>query len=294
MQQPAFSLVFDFDGTITLQDTIANLAEVGLEAQQFRAAHVSPPWPQIVETYQRDYAQHVSCYLPGVQDRQSLDDELQFLRSLRRVELRSIRLVESSGLYKGVTEEMLFAAGQKAVRYQHVLIRDGFAQLIGIAAERGWRTSVLSLNWSRSFIRGVLSGYSIDTIVANEITADGTITGPVMVDGNKCHAELATSEDKALALSHLITLDGIDREKLVYFGDSVTDIECLLLGKGVILSSGSDSSLIHTLQRVGFDVPGVWDAVPESALVWATSFSDILKSGFLEQLCQHTRVTTQP
>ncbi|ROT34800.1 hypothetical protein SODALDRAFT_81538 [Sodiomyces alkalinus F11] len=283
MLQPTCSLVLDFDGTITVHDTIANLAEVGVAAQQCRAAQASPTWPEIVDAYQREYAQHVSCYLPAANDRQCLDDELQFLRSLRSVELRSIRLVESSGLYQGVTEEMLFAAGQDALRCHRVTIRDGFDELIRLAEEKAWRTSVLSVNWSRSFIRGVLSGYSIDTIVANEINADGTITGPAIFSADKRHGTLASCMDKACALSELVAYNGIDIKRLVYFGDSVTDIECLLLGKGVILSTHNNSNLIQTLQRVGLNIPEVRDLVPEGTLAWACSFLDILESGFLNQ-----------
>ncbi|KAK2010535.1 hypothetical protein LZ32DRAFT_535780 [Colletotrichum eremochloae] len=281
MSRKTLHLVFDFDGTITVKDTIGTLAQIALRFQNERGIDISSAWQQILNDYSQDHTDHVSTYKPAANDRLSLREELAYLRGLREVELRSVQRVERSGLFRGIRTEDLVKAGDAARTAGRVKLRDGFAELMDVAKTNGWTVSVVSVNWSRSFIRGVLSDYSFD-IVANEIEMDGSIFGPDVIGPPSRETALATCEDKLRALRALATRQGVeDAEALVYFGDSTSDIECLLETHGVVISSGPDSSLMETLRRVGYEVPHVDEHRPSSAIAWASTFVEVLTSGFL-------------
>ncbi|KAK2002844.1 hypothetical protein LX36DRAFT_626160 [Colletotrichum falcatum] len=281
MPRKPLNLVFDFDGTITAKDTIGTLAHVALRFQNERGIDLSSAWQQILKDYSQDHTNHVSTYKPVANDRLSLREELAYLRGLSEVELRSVQRVEQSGLFRGMEREDLVKAGNAARTEGRVKLRDGFTKLVDVAKDNGWTVSVVSINWSRSFIKGVLSDYSFD-IVANEIEMDGSISGPDVLGPPSQETTLTTCEDKLRALRAWATRQGMeDAEALVYFGDSTSDIECLLETRGVVISSGPDSSLMATLRRVGYEVPQVDEHRPSSRIVWASTFVEILTSGFL-------------
>ncbi|KAJ0300741.1 hypothetical protein COL5a_006559 [Colletotrichum fioriniae] len=278
MPQNTLNIVLDFDGTITTKDTIGALAEIGLQFQQQRGVDLSSKWQQILLDYSKDHADHLSTYLPIADDRSSLKDELDFLRGLKEVEMRSVQRVESSSIFKGVSWEHLTLAGVTYRKEGRVKLRDGFADLMDAATEKGWSVAVVSVNWSRSFIKGVLSDYSVD-IVANEIELDGSISGPEVAGSPTVRPSLMTCEDKLQALRTLAARRGTeDIETLWYFGDSTTDIECLLAARGIVISSDAESSLIRTLRRLGYQVPKVEDVGAPEGIAWASTFVEVLES----------------
>ncbi|KAF3804940.1 hypothetical protein GCG54_00004210 [Colletotrichum gloeosporioides] len=253
------NLVLDFDGTITTKDTIGTIAEVGLHFQRQRGLDLSAAWRQILEDYNRDHIDHVSAYKPAADGRLTLSEELSYLRGLREVELRSVRRVERSGIFKDISRGELVKAGDAARQEGRVKLRDGFAKLMDTAKQNNWPVSVVSINWSRSFIQGVLSAYEFD-VVANEIEIDGSISGPEVLGPLGRETILTTCEDKLRALRALAARQGVDNAKeLVYFGDSTSDLECLLETRGVVVTSTPESTLMTTLTRLGYDVPRVQD-----------------------------------
>ncbi|KAK7439126.1 hypothetical protein CaCOL14_002369 [Colletotrichum acutatum] len=281
MPQDTPNLVLDFDGTITTKDTIGTLAEIGLQFQQQRGVDLSSKWQQILLDYSKDHADHVSTYIPIADDRSSLKDELAFLRGLKEVEMRSVQRVESSGIFRGISREHLTLAGETCREEGRVNLRDGFAELLKVAKEKGWSVAVVSVNWSRSFIKGVLSDYRVD-IVANEIELDGSISGPEVEGSPTGQPSLMTCEDKLRALRRLAAWRGIeDFGTLVYFGDSTTDLECLLAARGVVISSNAESSLMKTLRRIGYQVPKVEDVRVPEGMAWASTFVEVLESEYL-------------
>ncbi|KAH0432593.1 hypothetical protein CcaCcLH18_06339 [Colletotrichum camelliae] len=281
MSHRQLNLVLDFDGTITTKDTIGTIAEIGLHFQRQRGLDLSAAWRQILEDYNRDHVDHVSAYKPAADGRLTLSEELSYLRGLREVELRSVRRVERSGIFKGMNRERLTKAGDAARREGRVKLREGFAKLMDTAKQNNWTVSVVSINWSGSFIRGVLSAYDFD-VVANEIEIDGSISGPEVLGPSGGRQILTTCEDKLRALRALAARQGVgNAEGLVYFGDSTSDLECLLEMRGVVVTSTPESSLMATLTRLGYDVPRVQDCREMDKIVWTSAFQEILQSGFL-------------
>ncbi|KAK1658601.1 HAD-like domain-containing protein [Colletotrichum godetiae] len=281
MPQNTLNLVLDFDGTITTKDTIGTLAEIGLQFQQQRGVDLSSNWQEILQDYSKDHADHVSTYLPIANKRRSLEGELAFLRGLKEVESRSVQRVERSGIFRGISREYLTLIGENCRREGRVNLRDGFAELMDVAKQKGWSVAIVSVNWSGSFIKGVLSDYSVD-IVANEIELDGSISGPEVMGSTARQPSLMTCEDKLRALQIFAARQGVeDIGTLVYFGDSTTDIECLLATQGFVISSNAESSLMKTLRRIGYRVPKVEDGRASEGTAWASTFVEVLKSGLL-------------
>ncbi|KAF5674012.1 hypothetical protein FHETE_3072 [Fusarium heterosporum] len=265
-------LVFDFDGTITQQDSIGELARSAIELQHDRHGHdLQASWDQVVQSYIADY-RHYKDNHPSPEDtRTCVDHEIDFLSGMKDVEEASLQRIAESRIFTGLDAETLSQAGSDAVKAGRIKIRDGFADVISLAKERSWSVSVISVNWSRAFLRGALLPHTLD-VIANEPTLDGSITGPEFFSGRMTNAR-----EKKEALKHITKeKDG----KVLYFGDSTTDMECLLLG-GVVIADNEESTLLRTLSRIGVDVPHVGEK-GNSEVSWARNFREVLDSGLLD------------
>lgn len=270
-------LVFDFDGTITKKDTIATLAEAGIAAQRRRhGSNLKPTWDQVVQAYMADYNAHKTNYKPAEQERTSLQQETAYLAGLKNAEEASLDRVGRSGIFAGLQESDFMQFGQDAARDGAIELRDGFGKIVQLAREKGWRVSALSVNWSRQFISGVLGQQDI-TIVANSIDEDGIIHGPDELEDD---SRLTSSADKLRVLKQIS--HGGEDGRVVYFGDSTTDLECLLYDRGVVIASDAETSLMKTLQRI--DMPAAHASKrTHERLQWATTFDEVVEFGVLEE-----------
>lgn len=270
-------LIFDFDGTITECDTIGDLASAGVDFQRTQHGHnLSAQWDHVVKAYMDDYQRYKDSYPVREEDRHSVQEEVEFLAGLRTVERSSLARVEACGVFSGLQETDLFQMGVDAVESRNIVIREGFKDLVELAEQRGWGLGVISVNWSRSFIRGVLHRFSIP-VVTNEISQDGEVQGPKFLG-----QPMTSSAGKLRCLEHEFAGDG---DETLYFGDSTTDLECLLRN-GIVLSNNDGSSLIRTLRRLGFTVShtasyGTGDQ--PANFYWARNFREILDSGILNK-----------
>ncbi|PTB64547.1 hypothetical protein BBK36DRAFT_1123613 [Trichoderma citrinoviride] len=290
-------LIFDFDGTITVKDTIFQLAQSAIHLQAQRSSSSSSSsngslqtkWDAIVRTYADQHAAYAESFSPPQHERCDPAQELAYLASLSGTENASLDRVEASGLFGGLTPEDLFRMGRERVQAGDVVVRDGFVETVRLAREKGWRVGVISVNWSAAFIRGVLHPLGDDLpIVTNCISSDGTIHGPEGFNGG---VRLTTSRDKANVLSELLARFEHQQQRspgpTVYFGDSTTDMECLLKHHGIVIAAEQSSSLMQTLERVGVRVPHVGSAQDGEAaanIAWARDFREVLESKVLERI----------
>lgn len=271
------ALVLDFDGTITVKDTINELAQSAIRIHNERGRDFSGAWAEIVELYVKSCAEFKAEYPVAEGSRVDLEAERKYLADLRVVEVASARRIEASGLFDGISPQCLLAAGKAAIREGRVALQEGLPELLSAAEARGWPVYVLSVNWSKSFIRGVLHQFDDRLrVVSNEVHDGGRISCP------DTQTFLATAGDKLVGLRAI--LRDVGDGPVVYFGDSTTDMECLLLSSGVVVSSSDDSSLLKTLSRVGVAVPHVGDATTTNKLAWARDFSEVLRAGTLSSL----------
>ncbi|KAL2266620.1 hypothetical protein VTJ83DRAFT_5972 [Remersonia thermophila] len=179
-----------------------------------------------------------------------------------------------------------------------VELRKGFGELMARAGAAGWEAAVVSVNWSDEFIRGVMQagcdsyrggGASSKSsgdgwpgkVLANTVRLpEGQILGPQELGGEP----LVTAGDKLRAMRWLIK-DREEAPKVIYVGDSTTDLACLVEADlGIVIAGDRESKLLKTTERVQLQVPHVAEADEGSRFVWARDFEEVLRSGVLERI----------
>lgn len=273
-------IVLDFDGTITKQDTIDNLA---LAVVEHLGVHTPKVWDDIVNAWLDDHNRHVTAYAPAQADRTDPAAELAFLESLKTVENASITRVDRSKIFKGIADEELAMLGSQAVKKGVVAPRDGWEGFLEELKGRGWEAGLVSINWSRQWVRGCLGGEEewgrMGEWMMNDIEGkEGVLVGPGGIGGEEV---MMTAGDKLEATRQLVKSKG--EQAWVYVGDSTTDLACLLEATlGVVMADSEESKLLKTLKRIGFDVPRATEGT--ARLVWVKNFEELLSSGVLDRV----------
>lgn len=240
LRQPTH-LVLDYDGTLTVKDTMAVIGTIP----------DSPPmsWDEITNEYMKDYAEYKKQPYPWKKyDRAEYSD---WLASRKWVEERSARRVQHAGFFRGVSNESVRDAVSRAFQNGNLEMSDGWEKLMELFlpdSDSSTRPlsclSILSVNWSGAAIRHALwqAAYDIADhperdklchfvndmpIHANEIEA---LESPTGSSGRACREsgqDIRTSDDK---LRYLPPRRGAQQDStpyVVYVGDSSTDFDCL-------------------------------------------------------------------
>ncbi|KAI9657944.1 MAG: hypothetical protein M1821_002601 [Bathelium mastoideum] len=267
-------LILDWDGTLTKQDTLHIVAQIGYSHNRDQNL---TPWDEIVQAYLSDYDHHEAVYKPVRKERKRIAEESEWLASLIDVERESIKRVQAAGVFAGVTKQDVSSASKSAIIDRRIELRNGWRELLSIAFDKGDQASmsspvsVISVNWSRTFIRTCLetalqktsgSEVDIDTIpiCANEIYPD--------VEDK---STIYTSADKLAAFQKL---RGAGSRPTLYVGDTSTDFDCLVAADVGIcvrneIMSGGQKELKDTLERVGFELarlsPTAWTGIGQGS-----------------------------
>ncbi|KAK4103073.1 hypothetical protein N658DRAFT_467526 [Parathielavia hyrcaniae] len=283
-------VLLDFDGTITQHDTLSSLITLAIADNDNRT--LTQLWADIVDDYVASHQRHAASYAgPPAERRRTLREELAYLESVRGVELRSVAREERGGIntsrVEGEEDGGNGSEGEE-VKKGAVVVRRGLGEFLEQQASRGWDVAVVSVNWSGEFIRGVVEavcepGQGRETVmrmVANGIGfPDGCVEGPKELGGEP----LVSAGDKLRAMKSLRR--GWEEDNVVYFGDSTTDLACLVAADlGVVIADDGESKLLKTLKRLGFGVSHVGEARGESKLVWAKDFVEVLQSGVMDRI----------
>ncbi|KAK8083522.1 HAD-like domain-containing protein [Apiospora saccharicola] len=284
------SIFLDFDGTITVQDTIGEVANFALRVRADEGQDLARAWDGVVRSYLDDYRGHVEGYRVEEARRRGVDDEVAFLRDMKSVELQSLVRIHECGVFRDIAPERFYEAGRRAVEVDGtVKLRPGFREFVQARVAEGWRLWVVSVNWSAAFIAGALGCPEV-TVIANTVRSDGSISGPGILNqqngAGEQHRNLTNSCDK-LAVVEAILKQQAEEFSLqqgkpsLYFGDSITDLECLLRAdRGVVISDKEDSTLLQTLGRIGKQVSHSTDAGAQdssSRLSWASNYHEVEK-----------------
>lgn len=236
-------LILDYDGTITVKDTMAVLGELPKAPKM--------TWKQITDAYMEDYAAYKKQPYPWKNyDRKEYS---AWLASLKCVEDRSARRVQDACLFRGITHQEVNDAVTRSIQNGKLEIRDGWEMLIQLflpdydptdRMSSPNQVSILSVNWSETAIRRALwqaaAGSSahpeMDTLChlindmvihANEIEGLGS---PLGSSGRVCSPlgqDIRTSDDKLRYLRAALGPQGDDKCFVVYVGDSSTDFDSL-------------------------------------------------------------------
>ena len=189
------------------------------------------------------------------------------------MEVTSFSRVSNSGIFANITSKDWTTLGAQAVNNKNVLLRRGFDRF---KTEKELRWRVLSVNFSQKWVEGILGVGEEIEVVANYVDEDGKIRGPGGGD------VMATSDGKLEALKGMMKeLEMNGMEKVVYVGDSGTDLECLVEDGviGVVMSEDGESGLLKTLGRIGFKVSHIGDYDEGlDGLYWTRDFDELLDS----------------
>jgi len=277
MTPKPINLILDWDGTITMKDTMFAYGKIAdiRDARLKREQNGSKMFEGFGKAWMDNYSKHEQAYSPKARERNEVAQESAWLKSLSSVESSSAERVEGSGFFTGVTYSDISIAAKELLDNGAVALRPGWHDLF-LRAQNGSHSktishiSILSVNWSKSFIRASLKAAATSsvpngkllpaldhlTIAANEINGlhePGGSSGR-LTDAN--HAVIRTSFDK---LHNFPSREGCLN---VYVGDSATDFDCLLAADlGICIRDdpmgSSAKTLAETVLRVGFDVQHV-------------------------------------
>lgn len=297
------NLILDWDGTITAKDTmfaygkVADIRDVRLNREQ----NGSRMFEGFGTAWMDDYSKHEHSYSPKAQERKEVAQESAWLKSLSSVETSSAERVEKSGFFAGVTHSDISTAAEELLQDGAVTLRSGWQDLFLRAQDSSSpklisSISILSVNWSESFIRASLKAAAtasvpnssllpaLDYLVisANEISGlhePGGSSGR-LTDAN--HAIIRTSFDK------LENFPSRQECLNIYVGDSATDFDCLLAADlGICIRddpmSSSAKTLAETMSRVGHVVQHIdnmktWQQLDgsKSNVFWAHDLNEIV------------------
>jgi len=222
------------------------------------------------------------------EERKTLDQEIEWLRSLRDIEEQSFGRVSRSGIFRGIQASEWEAFGKESVNSGKVVVRHGFRAFIERIRRREDTWGIVSVNFCSHFIKSVVeqsSGEHFINIRANVPNGSGVLIYPD-------HSSLlATSDSKLEAMREiawvlhksLLNWDRVTNKasRTVYIGDSGTDIGCLTEEGiiGIVISGNGKSTLVETMRRVGREPIHISEYQEESnALYWALNFEEILNS----------------
>jgi hypothetical protein len=260
--------VLDFDGTITLADTLATLVKIAASTKPDFPTQAR--WKAVVDAYISDYATSLATLAPNGALPTCIPDEKKLLKDMRVVEQRSLARVYASQIFEGVGARDLDSGAKEAVEGGNVVIRPGCAEfLLSLAPEN---LHILSVNWSRRFIAGCLAPIQPTSIVANELAGiDGGVASSGEIVGG-----VVSSSDK---LRHLEAIREQSDGMIVYVGDSWPDIECLVAADvGICIRDiemgSAQRKLAEALERleIGCERLGSED---EKGVVWVNEWEEI-------------------
>ncbi|KAF2968566.1 hypothetical protein GQX73_g4947 [Xylaria multiplex] len=276
--------------SLSTQVQDSSISDVSTQGQEKDC--LSSRWDDVVHAYISDYKSHVSSYVPCAVDRQCVEDEIAFLRSQKHVETRSLGRINECALFQGISRHAFSEAGRELVCDGTIRLRPGFTDYIRTALAKGWRVNVVSVNWSAAFIEGACGFTEGEICVfANEVReGDGAVLGPGIRSGDallidnrddlthgKMGRNLTNSGDKRDVVQEVMRKQNLQGKPFFYFGDSTTDMECLLeAARGIVIADDEKSTLIQTLRRVGKRVPHVRNAKEGEELVWASNFEEVI------------------
>jgi hypothetical protein len=310
------NLILDWDGTITVKDTMFAYGKIAdtRDARLNRELNGSKLFGGFGKAWIDDYSSHEEAYSPKSHERNQVAQESAWLKSLSAVETRSAQRVENTEFFTGVTHNDISVAAKDLLDSGDLSLRTGWDEVF-LRAQGGAsnsfqpttisNVSILSVNWSEAFIRASLKAAAnalphssrLDNyfdhldIAANEIKGIFQPGGSSGQLTDSDHAVIRTSFDK---LQNFKAQQGFHN---VYVGDSATDFDCLQAADlGICIrdeSIGSSArTLADTLSRVGYSVRhvndvGTWQELSTSTsnVLWARDFNEIL--GLLERLQGH-------
>jgi hypothetical protein len=304
MPPKPINLILDWDGTITVKDTMFAYGKIAdtRDARLGRGLNGSKMFEGFGKAWMDDYSRHEQAYTLKAHGRKIVTQESAWLKSLSSVETSSAERVEESGFFTGVTYGDVSTTAKELLESGDVMLRPGWRDLFlraqGSSCPRSVHNiSILSVNWSESLIRASLKVAAESScpdgrlqslidhlpIAANEISGLQQPRGSSGHLTDAKHAVIRTSFDK---LQNFAAHEGSIN---IYVGDSATDFDCLLAADlGICIRDdpmgSSAKTLAETMSRMDYAVQHVNDldilqdlSMSNPNLVWAHDLNEVVK-----------------
>ncbi|KAJ2705226.1 hypothetical protein FB645_002624 [Coemansia sp. IMI 203386] len=226
--RPAVVVAVDFDKTLTVQDTVAQV----VAAASSHNHPQTPSFDSLVDAYTQDLATHQSIWAPKISNHVATSSVtvgfLQtYLDSHRTIEHASLARISASKLMAGVSRKDFSIAAAKNVCFQ-----PGASTALRRFLHLRLSTYIVSVNWSEDFIRGALHANGVEDaehikIICNDPAFDcktglstGELVPRITVAGDKVEAIREIRRSVQESNTHV--------PFIVYVGDSLTDLPALI------------------------------------------------------------------
>ncbi|ORX48539.1 hypothetical protein DM01DRAFT_1338600 [Hesseltinella vesiculosa] len=270
-------LVFvDFDETITQADTLSLLADA---ATAINGA--ATPFSQLSEAYLEDYrAAKQSIHESDEHGKpcSTMEKQMRFWMGIRPVEEASLQRVSTSKILRGLTPQQWRTQAQ-----DRVPLRPGALATLTRHVDPA-HLFVVSLNWSKDWIRGALGSYPAlpSNLVCNDLDFVQRSPNQEPVSTGQIIPSILTSIDKAQAIQSILQAY-TTRPTTIYIGDSTGDllplVECDI---GIII--GKEPGLLKCLEKLGrpvFEGIDLDRAQKEKVIFRTDTWASIDASGIL-------------
>jgi len=239
---PITKLIVDFDQTITVKDTIANIVYAAADNHHDDRKEFLNAWNGVVEWFSGEYAQVIEDLFSQPAPSQSTCDVLpksaecknqrsvflqRKLEIFEQIEMASIRRVISGQFLANTRREQLQAVGRNIEK------QPGIETILTDMKTSGVQIDVLSANWSKDMIIGAMAGL-YDNLVANDLKfdANGVSTGELAL-------QVVSASDKLRHYRRLKSKTGNN----LYIGDSLYDLLPMLEAEIGVLFGRSRSAM---------------------------------------------------
>lgn len=232
-------LILDYDGTLTVKDTMAVLGNLG--------GNSAGSWQEIVDAYLKDFDTYKKQPYPW--KKYDGKEYSGWLAGRKSLEQRSAQRVQDAGFFRGATLDDVTTSVKAALESGELKLREGWLELFALflssydtesGTTDGSSIEILSVNWSETAVRRGLyeaakeSGHAQKDelckyindmkIFANEIEGLGSPEGSSGRIVRPFDVDIRTSGDKLRYLK--ASLDA-KNAFVVYVGDSSTDFDSL-------------------------------------------------------------------
>ncbi len=234
---PITVLITDFDKTITVKDTIADIAYAATNNLDVGSDELVQSWHRVVEQFSREYIQLFERLLNQPQPTHDRYNALlQFFAAFDTVERASIERVVAGRFLAGLTRSQLQDIGRGIKKRARVI------EILSNMRAAGIQINIISANWSTDLIIGAM-GNLYGNIVANDFRFDATGRSTGQID-----MLVVSPFDKLKYFRRLQSQTG----KTLYIGDAVSDLLPILEADiGVLF--GRDNSVMRVISH--YNIP---------------------------------------
>ncbi|KAK5681473.1 hypothetical protein LTS10_006004 [Elasticomyces elasticus] len=286
-------------------------------------AYPSSQWSDLGTAYMKDYQAHKAAHYPK-SDHVNHNNYVNWLDSLRPIEYASAQRAQSTSHFRGVRSSDVESHAKEAIEAAKVTLREGCITLLlmfvpdgtDYVPPAGSKVSIISVNWSESFIRWALYHYLAVVLSSsrfNDVERCNLLEyiSEMDIHTNEIHGLdhpqgssgrldgcIRTAKEKLhyLPPARKYCQDEQDLPLVVYVGDSSTDYECLRNADvGIWLHDCGDGSVKERF-RDTFQPLDVTGATPchvskskaldqggeKTWCLWARSLADV--RDYLERL----------